>query len=297
MIGLVLVGYGTALPSLYENWSGFIIDHLHDSIVKGDSGLLLITTFVFIARYIIIFFFQYFGAMLISHAIARFPDSMIFSVSFIGCIVLAAAAFNLIHYEHFSYTGHLLTAGIVTLLQLYIPKQKHYYVIFSIISVLVLIAILWLHLIPALTPFGLGKNDFAASIKRADQFLTGSSLLNTIAAIFFSVFLTIAVIFTLLIYLVNKQAETMKKYYIQEEELKETQSALMESKVYQEIGMLVHDLKTPLVTIEGLISLIDLRVKKENGIMQDYCTQMNNSIDKMKDMISEILYENTKGSL
>ncbi|WP_164668140.1 sensor histidine kinase [Virgibacillus doumboii] len=297
-IGLFLIFYGEILPPFLDNWTLFIVESINQSIIQPDSGLLLITSFVYLAKYLLIFFLIYFGSILLAHALIKDLESEFFSITFIGIILLSLTLYNQLYQEHFTYPGHILTTGIVVLLQLYIPKQKYFHFIFSIILFLVLLAVQWLHLIPALTTFGFGQNDIAASIKIADSFLTGNSLFNTIASIFFVAFLTIAVIFTFLIHLVNKQFHTAKKYQVQEEELKETRTALIESKVHEEINMLVHDLKTPLVTVQGLMSLIDMKMQSNAGsALQNYFTRMDHSIDKMNDMISEILYENIKQDL
>ncbi|GGK01405.1 ATPase [Lentibacillus kapialis] len=296
-IGFLLTAYGFLVPILYDNWSVYINDHIYNSIIQKDSGLLLITTFVYIAKYLMTFFFIYFGSAILANTLTKRINTVMFSISLIVLLFLTLIFYNLLFQEHFSYTGHLFAAGIIILLQLYIPKQKHYYIIFSIILFLVLLAIQWLYLIPAFTVLGFGTNDLAASIKMADQFLTGNSLLNTIATIFFIVFLTIAIIFTILIHLLNRQLDTLKKYHLQGKELKETRTALIESKVYEEISMLVHDIKTPLVTVEGLVSLIELKLQTENRTLRPYFARVDHSLKKMNDMISEILYENNKQAL
>src|SRR5699024_8049113 len=61
--------------------------------------------------------------------------------------------------------------------------------------------------------------------------------------------------------------------------------------------MLVHDLKTPLVTVEGLVSLIGMKLQSENGTLRTYFARVDNSLKKINDMISEILYENNKQEL
>ncbi|MGY0693570.1 sensor histidine kinase [Virgibacillus sp. FSP13] len=294
-LGLLFLTYGELFPTFIPNWSLFISDNINESIVMHDSGQLLVTAFAFIAKYVLIYFFIYFGSMLLAHAITRQVESIRFSLLFISITMIAITLFNQIYHEHFSYLGHMVTIGTVILLNLYIPKQKHFYFIFSIVLFLILMASEWLQLIPALSQFGFGTNDMAVSIKIADSYFTENRLYNTLATIFFVAFLTIAVILSFLIHLVNKQFYTLKKYQQQEEELKETRIALIESSVYQEINTLVHDLKTPLVTVEGLTSLINLKMQPTTDTyVQEYFNRMDKSLEKMKDMISEILYENIK---
>src|SRR5699024_7699641 len=60
-------------------------------------------------------------------------------------------------------------------------------------------------------------------------------------------------------------------------------------------NMLVHDLKTPLVTIEGLLSLIKLKMHTQNmNTLDAHFERIERSTENMKDMISEILYADIK---
>lgn len=168
-LGLLLVTYGEILPPFLDDWSSFIVDSINKGIIQNDSGLLLITSFAYIARYLLVFFLIYFGSMLMAHALTKNLESISFSVTFIGIIFLALALYSQFYLEHFSYLGHIFSIGIIVLLQLYIPKHKYFHFIFSIILFLVLLAVQWLHLLPALTEFGFGANDIAASIKIAED--------------------------------------------------------------------------------------------------------------------------------
>ncbi|WP_188454099.1 sensor histidine kinase [Virgibacillus oceani] len=294
-IGIILLAYGEFFPALIKDWSSFIIDGINESIVLQDSGQLMIISFGYAAKYTIIFFLIYFGSMMIAHAFSKNLESITFSLLFIAISMIAFLVFNQLYKENFSIIGAILTIGIVIFLQLFIPKHRLYYIISSIILFLVLLSIQWAQLIPALSHYGFGSSDIAVSIKIADSYFTANRLFNTLATIFFASFLTIASILTFLIYLVNKQLNTEKKYQHQEEELRETRIALVESKVYQEINTLVHDLKTPLVTVEGLVSLINMKLKpQKESILTEYFKRLDHSLDKMNDMISEILYENIK---
>lgn len=297
-IGIALIFYGLILPAFLDDWSVLITNNIQASIIEHDSGLLLITSFIYIAKYMLIFFLVYFGSMLVVHPLYRKLNTVSWSFTYIGIVLLLLTIFNQIYSEHFTYLGYFLTIGIIILLLHYIPKQKYFYFIFSIILSLVLLAVQWMQLIPALSGFGAGANDLAASIKIADSYLTGSNLFNTLATVFFSVFLTIAVIVTLLIHLFNKQINTLRKFQVQGEVLQKTRSALVESKVHEEVNMLVHDLKTPLVTVEGLISLIQMKMQAKNNLsLNNYVTRIDHSISKMKDMISEILHDQMKQEL
>lgn len=293
--GFIFLTYGLILPIFIENWSLYIIKNINQSIALQDSSRLLITSFSFAAKYVLIFLFIYFGSMLITSFIKKNTDSPTFSYIFILITMLTIFLYNQVYHEQISYMSNLLSIGFLLILLHFIPKQKYFYGIFFIILFLVLTAFQWLQLIPALSNLGIGTNDIAVSLKIADMYFTGNQLFNTLGTIFFIAFILIAIIFTTLIHLINKQLYTVKRYQEQEEELEETRVALGEKIVYEEINTLVHDLKTPLVTVEGLTSLIQMKLPiAENFTIKNYFMRMDRSIEKMKDMISEILYENIK---
>ncbi|MFC4557478.1 sensor histidine kinase [Virgibacillus kekensis] len=298
LTGLFLILAGGTMPQFFSNWSRFVVDSVMHSITHSDSGLVIIASFVYMARCLLIFFPIYYGSMLLTSSLAKSQDPVTYPYFFAGICLFNLTLLNYLYNTNFSYSGQLFFIGLILLLQMYNQRYKYFYFTYGVNLLFALLAAHWLQLIPALTVFGFGTNDLATSIKTADSFLTGNSLLNTIASVFFIVFLTIAFIFTLLLHLSNKQIDTLKKYQVQEEELKETKTALVESKVYKEINMLVHDLKTPLVTVQGLISLIEMKLQGASSTpFKNYFTRMEHSVEKMKDMISEILSENIKQEL
>ena len=54
----------------------------------------------------------------------------------------------------------------------------------------------------------------------------------------------------------------------------------------------MHDLKSPLTTAQGLISLAGMM--EENPLIREYFGKITVSLESMSVMISEILYENTR---
>jgi signal transduction histidine kinase len=294
LTGVFLLILGILFPNIVEDWSTYMIENIEESILLKDGGKLVITSIVYMTRYCFVFFFIFFGAILVSDGMLR--KNHPYRLYMYACIVLVTIiVYNYLHQEYFSYIGHLLTLSLLLFLQNYIPKRKNYYVIYSIVLLFVLMAMSWMQLIPALTKFGLGTNDLASSLKIADHYLTNNYLFNTLASILFVVFLVIPIILTFLVHLLNKQILTMEKIQENESELKAARIALVESKVYEEVNSLVHDLKTPLSTIEGLSSLIKMRLQTISEISIDsYIDRMGGSIQKMNDMISEILYEDIK---
>ncbi|WP_053218639.1 sensor histidine kinase [Virgibacillus senegalensis] len=295
IIGIILLTYGLFFPSLSAEWVSFIIDRLQESMEIMDSGQLLIASFAYISRNGLLYFLIYFSTLLMVSAVVKNSDKNEFSFLYIGATITAIVLINKFHGESPSYAPHFLSLGLLLILHTYVAKQRYYYLTFAVILFFLITAMQCLNLIPLLSKWSFGTDDLAVSLKTADSFITEDQLFTALYFVLFAIFFLISVIFTLLVHLFDMQITTLKKFQKQEKELKETRFALTESKVYEEIHTLVHDLKTPLVTVRGLISLIAMKYEKSNDIkLKDYLTRVDHSIEKMNEMISEILHENIK---
>ena len=75
------------------------------------------------------------------------------------------------------------------------------------------------------------------------------------------------------------------------DKLRKIEYEALRSRSFQEIKHLVHDLKTPLVTIQGLNEVIGLKVDDPRS--RSYTKKISNSVEKVSSMITEILHERT----
>jgi signal transduction histidine kinase len=87
----------------------------------------------------------------------------------------------------------------------------------------------------------------------------------------------------------------VRENYEKESKIRNMRMKALEDRVYQEVKSLVHDLKTPLVTIRGLNSLIV--TTKDEGKLMEYSERIESSVTKMSEMISSFLYENSRQEL
>lgn len=295
VLGIFIGLIGLLFPTFTPQWSSWIYENIELSIHSNDSGKLMMTALSYVAWYGCAFLLIYLGSMITAHVIAQSRSSLFYQCLFVLFVLGSLFALNHMYHEHYSYLIHVIVLGILLFLQNFIPQQKYFYFIFMLILTFLLVSVQWLNLIPGVTDLGFGRDDFAVSIKLADEYLTVNKLFNTLATIFFVVFFVIGVIVAVLLHLYSKQMVATKKLQIQTEELKATRGALIETNVYKEINSLVHDLKSPLVTVDGLISLLSMKIKDDKT--QGYFKRITGSLQKMNDMVSEILHEDTKRKL
>ncbi|MFG6120480.1 MULTISPECIES: sensor histidine kinase [Thalassobacillus] len=293
-LGIVLVFYGMLIPALTMDWSMYIYEEIDRSLIEEDSGKLLVTAFAYISRNVLMFSMIFFGTLFLTRYFVKNSSTVRFQIVYAILSLMAVWALNFLYAEYYAYLPQLLTIGFILLFSTYLPQQRYFALTFLVLLILTTTSLQWLNLIPSLSHYGFGTNDLAVSLKTVDEFLTDHNLFSTIALVFFLIFFIIALIFTTLIHLFNKQIATLKLYQAQGKELQRTRNDLIESKVYQEMHTLVHDLKTPLVAIEGLLSLMEMKVKADDHKSKSYFSRINQSVVKMKEMISDILYEDIR---
>ncbi|MFD1020393.1 sensor histidine kinase [Thalassobacillus hwangdonensis] len=295
--GFVLLFYGMLFPALSTEWSGFIFEKIEISMQGEDSGQLLVVTFSYIARNAITFTMIYFGIMLLTKYMTNTARDLLFQSVFLVQAVIAIYTLNILYSEYYAYLPHLLTVVCILLFNRQLHAERYHSLLFFILLLLTIGAMQWLNLTPSLSRYGFGQNDFAVSLKAVDEYLTGQSLLNSMSIIFFLAFIFIALIFTMLIRLFSNQLETQRLFHEQGIELQKTKDDLIESKVYQEMHTLVHDLKTPLVSVEGLISLMEMKADASDTKTMNYYERIHQSISKMKDMIADMLSEDVRNEI
>ncbi len=167
-------------------------------------------------------------------------------------------------------------------------KSWHKIIIFSQL----LMGSYWLAITPGLTFIGFGQDETSSSIKLVAQYLEADSALNFFSFAFFAPMLIIAIITMGLIDNYSKIIKHINAGKEQEKQMRKVRVAAAQARVLEELNALVHDLKTPLTTIQGLNSLLGMTGSSDKR--REYAEKVEASVDNMNGMISEILYEDIR---
>ncbi|HEX3012044.1 MAG TPA: HAMP domain-containing sensor histidine kinase [Syntrophomonadaceae bacterium] len=143
----------------------------------------------------------------------------------------------------------------------------------------------WLNQVTYLSQYGFGQGSLSIKVKQAAVYMGFGDVLALYAIVFFLIFVANAI--TLWVYL----SLYVEKWAISQH-LHRAQLEAQESRSGREVLHLVHDLKTPLTLIEGLVSLMEIRWPEPK--MKEYCQAIYGSIHSMSKMVSEILYDDQK---
>ncbi|MGM7722872.1 sensor histidine kinase [Metabacillus sp. Hm71] len=281
-LGLALIFLGISMP--YWLTTGSIgIDTLIKHMEHKPSGnSLLVTAFLLVTLNTIRALPYYLGAVLLGDQLGkRYQRSWLKIAIPLFLIPLRYIIINLsvIPNYHFGTPAILIILSIILLQKL--EKGRLSLFMKSLVLVQILFGVQWLDEVPFLTAYGFGHGAVSTKVKQLAVQIGFVESLSLYSLVLCAIFLINAVILT---------GYLIRWRIIQDLHLVKLEA--LEARSDREMLNLVHDLKTPLASIEGLISLIDLRVQDEK--IKEYCSNVSISIRSMSEMISEILCESRK---
>lgn len=174
------------------------------------------------------------------------------------------------------------------------PTENNRYPILrvAVISIQIFFAFSWLNVMPMFTSYNFGISDVSTSIKLTALYLESDTVLNFIGFAFFTPMFLSGIVTSILFLAYDKNIQIAEENYQKEKALDDIRSKAMENRIYEEINSLAHDLKTPLVTIRGLNSLLSISMDPKK--ISDYTDRVENAVSKMSEMISSFLYDSSR---
>ncbi|MGE5678107.1 MAG: sensor histidine kinase [Pseudomonadota bacterium] len=297
IIGLLLLCLGMLQPVLLQNIWLNVISKIRVAINTGDSGHLILASAIINSLYAVQSTLIFMGTMLVifhSELRRRIERFDIFTITLIIIISLHwvdSLMFEL-PWEPVSTIGALL---ITFFLFEKLFGETNSFIQVSIVSIQVFFSFHWLNIMPLFSAYKFGQSDILYSIKIAGIYLNAEVVLNFSGFAFFLPFIMSAFVTATLFISYSRNIQMVRENYEKESKIRNMRMKALEDRVYQEVKSLVHDLKTPLVTIRGLNSLIV--TAKDEGKLNEYSDRIESSVTKMSEMISSFLYENSRQEL
>jgi signal transduction histidine kinase len=295
--GIVLIAAGLMFPLLSQFiWFNVIIT-IREAINAGDSGHLILASAMVNFLYAIQNTILFMGAMLViyhSELKARLKTLDLLLVSLI--VIIALHWVNALVFELPWEPVSTISALLISLfLFVKLFGETNSFVQVFIVSIQVFFAFHWLNIMPIFSDYRFGQSDIPHSVKTAGVYLHASSVLNFSGFAFFLPFIVFAFITATLFISYSRNIHMMRENYEKENEIRSMRTKALEDRVYREVKSLVHDLKTPLVTVRGLNSLIVSADSR--GKLEEYSERIEHSVIRMSEMISSFLYETSRQRL
>lgn len=289
MMGYILFVILTIIPLMSKSYLFNIIVWIREAINSGDSGNLVLasaSTNIFFTIYNILLYISVLlilGQLKILKSFSHIKNRFILILVFI-LIKSVYQRWLMLPWEPLT---DFLAIFLITFLMI-ISREKMALISNIIVSIQVFFAMQWINIMPVLSRFGVGASDISVSIKIVGFYLESESILNTIGIAFLIPLLFSSIMTALLYRFHHRNIIIMEENYQKARELESMQAKIMENRIYQEINALAHDLKTPLVTIRGLNSL--LMLSKDLDKLSTYSERIESAVEKMSEMISSFLY-------
>lgn len=299
-IGLVLIGI--IMPKFISVNSFHIINNLNDAITKGEALSLFKGAIYLVLLNSVRAFPHYIGVFYMSDSV-NFSDENKFSTyaKLVPNLTLIALVYLLIYKltgvrYHFGIPAIMLVTLVTFLVSRdysYVSEWKRVLLIMFFI-----VSIQFLDIVPSLSFMPFGRGETSQEVKLISAFLTVHDELSVFALSMFLVFM----IFSILLYmLVRDENNLLAMNDLRKENLilaNETRLKNLENRSFQEIRHLVHDLKSPLTSAQALVGLVRDSCNKNKLIKEaNYLERVENSIDRISIMISEILSERARFSI
>lgn len=294
--GLALILIGILFPALITEQTFCIYENLSNSLAQDNEVQLLLTATLLVMMNALRAIPHYLGAFLISDSLKitiygkrKFLFNVVLTFFTILLVYMVIDYIYKIRYD-FGIPALLIVAFVLTLSCMDLFSVNMFNKILILASLL--LSIQWLDVIPYLTPYDFGGGEISMDVKTAALVMEQEMLITFFAICLCMAFLFSSLIQVQLLYKEHRLKITAEINQIVEKELHDTQINALKMRSHSEVQSLVHDLKTPLTTVQGLISLAEMM--EENDLIKEYYDKITVSINSMNMMISEILYEDTK---
>ncbi len=296
---LILLGLGFLAPVFLKESQFGIYTSLQAASLYRDSSYILLAVVKLVAMNCLRTTPNYLGAFVISEgltiSVGKREFILVKGLLSIGVLYLI---YTLIYYVSGIWYHLGMPAIIIVLFLTILSRLKLFSVsIFNkaVIIALVIITVQSLTVLPQLTRFGFGRGEISMDIKSMALLLDYGRPLSLFSIFLFIIFFCASAI---CIKLVNDEQRlniSVMERERMENQLAETRIKVLELRTLREIQNLVHDLKTPLTTVQGLSSLTELIA--EDPRIREYQQRITGAVESMNNMISEILYEDRKNEV
>lgn len=297
--GILFIITGILAPSFINAEKLNIYELIYKSIENYDNGRLIIAAFKLVILNCIRALPNYIGVFVLVESIKVSFDGKIKDyLRGLAAIIFIPFIYKMIYLIYDINYDLGVPALIVICSIIYLGKLNISTISLpnkTFIIVLLLLGVQWMDIIPELSRFGFGRGDISKDIKLTAEFIDGSEVLTFSAITFFIIFMLNAFLISKILIDEHKLIVAAEINNKVERELAQTRLKVLEARTFKEMQNLVHDLKTPLTSMQALAGVIALMgVDKK---VKTYVGKITDSIDSLNKMISEILYENQKSPI
>ncbi|WP_434512083.1 sensor histidine kinase [Desulfitobacterium sp. AusDCA] len=285
-IGIVLFLVGTFMPYWIRPQLIDLNQRLQTLLYQTDGNAIMTNAFLIVSVNTVITIPQFLSVVMLGDGMAEvFNRPPLKGIVPLIVVPFAYIIVNKITPLNYSFGATDIFLWLTIVIMQRLSHQKLNLGMKLIVFSQLIFGVTWLNQVPFLTRYGFGLGSLSYKVKQAAIQMGFGGVLALYANVLFVIFVFNAIV--LWVYLTLY----IEKWAISQD-LHRAQLEAQQSRSGREVLHLVHDLKTPLASIEGLVSLMEIRWPDPK--MQEYCQAIYDSIHAMSKMVSEILFEDRK---
>lgn len=273
-----------------------IYPNLYKALESGEIQYVILAAIKLVILNGIRGFPHYLGAFIIGESVALYykGKEIKFLKTLVVCSVIPMVYFIIEKTYHIKYDFGIPAVLVITLIV--IMERINFNMVNvgkkTLLVFMIVMTFQWLDVVPLLTGHAFGRGETSNDIKNIAIILDAGLFLQYTSLVFFSLFLVTDILLFKLILDENNLRIIAEENRRNQQILLESNMRVMENRTYMELKHLVHDLKSPLTSVQALVGVIKLGNNDEKDNI--YLEKVESSIERMSSMISEILYENHK---
>ena len=288
--GILLILLGLLAPLLLTVKLFGIFPLMIESLDLSSSGALMLACFKLVGLNTLRALPLYSGTLLLAQGVGTFIPGAAKSLLIIPLVVIPLAYELVKLFYGIAYDlgipaiSLILAILLMTRLENMTRKVLHKILVLG----LLLFGVEWLDIVPMLSTYGFGRGEVSTDLKKIAEFLQFEDLLNiTGLALFFICAANSFILAQLLsIYTRDLRIAEQNRLY------SELRLQSLENRSLREMQSLVHDLKTPLTSVQGLAGVLAIAAGEAQH--RHYASRIVDACETMSIMISEMLCDDTR---
>ena len=301
-LGICLILLGILLPLWITVDSMHVHEVLFGGLAADNQAQLLEAAFRLVMVNTVRGIPHYLGAFILAEAfIATFDGKQQRWVNVFTVVILIACVYQIIGILYDIHYDMGVPALTLMAVQLTLWRLNYSYIGLikkTSLIVVFLTGLQFLDVMPMLDGLPFGRGETSQDIKLGAELLHMESFLDSAMLICFFSCMSVTVLLFVILRDENHMMEIRVLKDQNEQIALEARISDLENRSTQELQHLVHDLKTPLTSIQTLAFVVKLRCAgDEHEETRECLTRIEGSVDHMSNMISEILYEHYRAKL
>ena len=296
IIGVVLIGLSLLMPRFVNVETIPVTDYLFQALEGPEKTDLLVSALMLVSMNAIRGLPYYLGTFFVAESLEfSWKEKRTWITNLVLMIIILRVNYFMVNFIWGIRYDFALPTILIFCFEGIIYSMRYRYISLRKKAMLIIFAIFafeFLDIMPVVASLPVGRGEISRDIRAAAGILNADALLNITGFCGMLLFLLFSVIIFIQLHSENrmKQFDELKRE--NHEIMMQMQLSKLKNRANLEVQYLVHDLKSPLTSIETLAGLLKMRCAQENREIEvEYLDRIEGAAERMSEMISEILYE------